>query len=149
MQLADEFDRLIDTLESRGLPYAVAGGLAVAVWGAPRATTDIDILVPSADVPAVVAAVADIGFTLGALPMRFRDGVEVHRLTKIADGDALTLDILVADGFLADVWRDRVRVAHGVREISVVSRDGLIRMKLSAGRGQDIVDVEKLREGDR
>ncbi len=43
MQLAAEFTALIKALEDRSLPYAVVGGLAVAIWGAPRATTDIDL----------------------------------------------------------------------------------------------------------
>lgn len=33
--------------------------------------------------------------------------------------------------------------------ISVVSRDGLIQMKLGAGRPKDIIDVQALRELDR
>lgn len=149
MNLADEFERLIDALEAAHARYAVAGGLALAVWGAPRATTDIDLLVLAEDVPELLALVAPLGFTLEALPMKFSDGVEVRRLTKIEAGDAITLDLLVGGEALEEVWQGRVRLPTERGHMSVVSREGLIRMKLSANRPQDIVDVERLRGMDR
>ena len=39
--LAEELDRLIAALAQAQVDYALAGGLAVAVWGAARATKDI------------------------------------------------------------------------------------------------------------
>ena len=36
-------------LESHGVEYALAGGLAVAVWGEPRTTYDIDFVVASTE----------------------------------------------------------------------------------------------------
>ncbi|MDX2010023.1 MAG: hypothetical protein SFW67_07535 [Myxococcaceae bacterium] len=37
LSLSHEFDGLIAALEQAHLDYALVGGLAVAVWGAPRA----------------------------------------------------------------------------------------------------------------
>ncbi len=34
-----------DFLDRSGIPYAIAGGMAVAVWGEPRATFDVDAAV--------------------------------------------------------------------------------------------------------
>jgi hypothetical protein len=149
MDLAAEFDLLIAAIEERGIPYALAGGLAVAVWGAPRATTDIDLLARPSDVPALLGVAAERGFTLAALPMRFRDGMDVQRVTKIEAGESLTLDLLLVNDTLQPVWDGRVRLPREGGEMSVVSREGLIQMKLSAGRPQDIVDVDNLREADR
>ncbi len=149
MNLADEFDRLIDALEAARIEYAVAGGLAVAVWGAPRATNDIDLLVRPEEVAMVAGTAAGLGFTSEALPMRFADGMEVRRLTKTEKGDALTLDLLLVYDRLGDVWARRVRLPTGRGHMSVVSREGLIQMKLMANRAQDIADVERLRDGDR
>jgi hypothetical protein len=48
--------------------YALVGGLAVAVWGAPRATKDIDLLVQPERLDAAMNAVASCGFTFTAAP---------------------------------------------------------------------------------
>lgn len=45
MDLYVELVHLAQTFEREGLDYALVGGLAVAVWGLPRATQDIDLLV--------------------------------------------------------------------------------------------------------
>ncbi|PIP22939.1 MAG: hypothetical protein COZ91_02105 [Candidatus Nealsonbacteria bacterium CG_4_8_14_3_um_filter_39_7] len=38
-------DQIAEILEGLKIPYAVTGGMAVAVWGNPRFTADIDIIV--------------------------------------------------------------------------------------------------------
>ncbi len=42
LDLEVEFRELIRALEAATIDYAVVGGFAVAIWGAPRATTEID-----------------------------------------------------------------------------------------------------------
>jgi len=68
MVLHEEFARVVDALDSSGVEYALVGGLAVAVWGAPRATKDIDLLIRRDDLAMAMAAVRPCGFTLEALP---------------------------------------------------------------------------------
>src|SRR5580765_4706810 len=58
----------IRALEQANVPYAVAGGNAVAAWvsrvdeTAVRNTQDVDILVDRTDLPAVIAALQQAGF---------------------------------------------------------------------------------------
>ncbi|RYE93549.1 MAG: hypothetical protein EOO75_04115 [Myxococcales bacterium] len=59
------------------------------------------------------------------------------------------LDVLLADGPLEAVWQSRQRVAWHGGELSVVSREGLISLKLEAGRPQDLADVQRLSEVHR
>ncbi len=40
----DTLARLTAIFEQRSIPYALMGGLAVAAWGAPRATEDVGLL---------------------------------------------------------------------------------------------------------
>ena len=58
MTLFDELRGILEALESAQVPYALVGGLAVAVWGAPRATKDIDLLIRREDLPAALARAA-------------------------------------------------------------------------------------------
>ena len=45
MNLFDELMAVTQALDRQSVDYALVGGLAVAVWGAARATKDIDLLV--------------------------------------------------------------------------------------------------------
>lgn len=149
VDLFQEAQRLIAALEERGVPYAVAGAIAVAVHGAPRATTDIDLLVRPEDLPAARAVAEACGFVFEALPMRFSDGMEVVRRTRIEGEEALTVDFLLVDPRLEEVWASRERRRSTAGEFWVVSRTALIRMKALANRPQDVADIQRLNDLDR
>lgn len=149
MDLFEELVALTRELGSAGVDYALAGGLAVAVWGAPRATKDIDLLVRPEALPAAKAAAARRGFTLSAAPMTFRDGMTVERVSRIDAGALLTVDFLIVDANLETAWQSRRTLETTQGPLWVVSRDALIQMKLAAGRSQDIADIEALQELDR
>ena len=149
LDLFEEGVGLLRDLERRGIPYAVAGAVALAIHGVPRATTDIDLLVQPQDLDAVLAVARARRFGIEALPMKFSDGMEVRRVTKTEGADMLTLDLLLVNQNLEPVWSSRERVLTERGEIWVVSRAGLIQMKAWAGREQDLADIRRLRELDR
>ena len=149
LSLTVEFEALVGALEEAGCAYALVGALAVAVHGAPRATSDIDLLVRPEDLDAVKAVARERGFILEALPIQFRDGMRLARVTKVAEGTHLTLDMLLVDATLAPVFEGRERHETGAGPVQVASRAGLIQMKLAAGRPQDVYDVQRLQELDR
>jgi hypothetical protein len=148
--LFDELQDVLGALESAGVDYALIGALAVAVWGAPRATKDIDLLVRREDLPRARAAARDRGFTLEALPLEFKDGTEVQRVSKVdPSGNLMTLDFMLVDANLEQAWASRIVLPFGDGRVSVVSRDALIGMKARAARPQDIMDIQNLKDGDR
>jgi hypothetical protein len=149
IDLFDETMGLLAELERHGVPYAVAGALALAIHGVPRATTDIDLLVRRDDVEATLEVARARGFRVQALPMRFSDGLEVRRSSKVDATVTLTLDLLLVNENLEPVWASRERVATERGDVWVVSRQGLIEMKAWAGREQDLADIRRLRELDR
>src|SRR5438093_13133410 len=67
-KVRERLRRAVAALEAAGIPYAVAGGNAVAAWvsrvdeAAVRNTQDVDILLRRADLPAAIAAMARAGF---------------------------------------------------------------------------------------
>jgi nucleotidyltransferase AbiEii toxin of type IV toxin-antitoxin system len=147
-----EFDAVVTALDEANIEFALCGALALAVHGVPRATKDIDLLAHKTDADRIRAAVRAAGFTFEALPMEFSgSGIEVQRFTKLIDGIPLMLDVLWVNPKLQQVWDGRERVAWRDRELAVVSREGLITLKLTAGRAQDLVDVQSLSaaEGNR
>ncbi len=138
-------DAIATSLDAAHVPYAVCGALALAIHGHPRATKDLDLVTLPEHTDAVKAVARVHGFTLEALPMTFESsGITVHRVSRIVGGQALTLDILDGSGPLRPVWETRERVDTERGPIWVVSRKGLITMKLAAGRPQDLADLARL-----
>lgn len=156
VDLFAEVVALAAALEAAAVEYAICGGVALAIHGAPRATKDIDLMARAADLPRLRDVVRTCGFTLEALPMTFSSsGISIRRFTKIEpDGRTLMVDVLIAEGALESVWQTRTRVAFGgagapESTLWVVSKAGLVTLKLAAGRPQDIVDIQRLEEVSR
>ena len=64
MDFHQDFADLCSLLNARGIEYLIIGGYAVAFYGAPRFTGDLDILIhPSAEqVSRALAALKEFGF---------------------------------------------------------------------------------------
>jgi hypothetical protein len=154
MDPVTELEALIDAFDADAVPYALCGGLALAVHGFPRQTKDIDILVQPVDVERALAAAKRVGFDIPArkivFGLRTNTPREVRRVSKLEDetGKLMTLDLLVVNPELDEVWTTRELVEAGHRRMTVVSRSGLATMKRIAGRPQDLADIAKLEGTD-
>lgn len=147
LDLEQELAAILAALHETGIDYALCGGLAMAVHGAPRATIDIDLLVRDEDLDRIRDVAGRLGFTFRALPMKFSGGsVRIERVTKIdpTDGETLMLDLLVVTPDLEWVWADRERRGWRGGQLTVVSRKGLIQLKTYRSSAQDLADIEKL-----
>lgn len=145
LDLRTELDALTKSLDQAGLPYAVCGALALAIHGHPRATKHIDLITTPETIAPLKAVARVHGFTIEALPMTFTtSGITVHRVSRLAGAQILTLDILDGSGVLGPVWDTREKIQTSRGAIWVVSRQGLITMKLAAGRPQDLADLASL-----
>lgn len=149
MDLFQELKDLTLALDASTVDYALCGGVALAIHGVPRATQDIDLLVRPEDLPRFREVARACGFGLESFPMDFASGITIQRFTKLIEGQPLMLDALLVGGALTGAWQSRqVADIEGGR-VHVVSREGLIALKLAAGRPQDIADVQRLKEAHR
>ena len=146
--LLDEFIGITEGLNKQGIRYAVCGGWAMAIHGFLRATLDIDILILADDLDAVREVAVGLGFDIEGLPLTFDGGrTEIRRISKV-DSDTkelITLDMILVTAFMEDVWNGRQKVVWNNGEYSIVSRDGMRKMKEAAGRPKDLIDLEFLR----
>ncbi|HVS13730.1 MAG TPA: hypothetical protein VMV46_07390 [Thermoanaerobaculia bacterium] len=149
IDLYSELRRLVDALDEERVEYALAGALALAVHGVVRATADIDVLIRPEDEQRAVGVARDLGYRHEAIPMRFNDGTRMRRISRLEEEETLTLDYFLVDEHLEPVWSTRGVLETEEGPLSVVSREGLIRMKTAAGRDQDVADVRRLEEIDR
>ncbi|HEV7241514.1 MAG TPA: nucleotidyl transferase AbiEii/AbiGii toxin family protein [Thermoanaerobaculia bacterium] len=149
LDLFDELTQLVAALDEQRVGYALCGGLAMAVWGFPRATVDIDLLIQSVDLWAAEAVAEARGYRIKARPMSFSSGaIVIHRVSKIDPdgGDVLMLDLMIVTPPIADVWNGREQLDWQGGKISVVSREGLIKLKRFRSSGTDLDDIERLQE---
>jgi hypothetical protein len=151
LDLVEELRGLVDALDRAGVEYAVCGGLAVAIHVRPRATLDVDLLIPRQALAGARNVARARGYAIEAGPMVLTGGaVEMHRFSKPdpATGDLLSLDLLIVTPALRTAWETRERVGWEYGTIPVVSRSGLVAMKRLRGSGQDLDDIRALEEPD-
>jgi len=144
--LLDELSGLISALDENGVEYAVCGGLSMAIHGFARATLDIDVLIRGESLEKAYKIAETKGFDICGLDISFKErAVEIRRVSKIDDnGEVLSLYLLLVTPQVEDVWESREQIDFLGRKLSVVSREGLIKMKRLAGRPQDLADIERL-----
>lgn len=136
--------RATAALEKVGIPYAMAGGNAVAAWvarvdrAAVRNTQDVDILVRRSDLPAITAALEGAGFVRATVMdvVCFIDGPNgsprdaIHLLfasEKVRESYPLpTAD--VTECVSAD-------------DYTIVTLEALVRMKLNSFRRKDQIHL--------
>lgn len=151
LDLIEELRGLVDALDRAGVEFAVCGGLAVAIHVRPRATLDVDLLIPHEALAGAREVARARGYAIEAGPMIVSGGaLEIHRLSKPDPdtGDLLSLDLLIVTPALRGAWETRERVTWEYGSVPVVSRAGLVAMKRLRGSGQDLDDIRALEEPD-
>jgi hypothetical protein len=139
--------RATSALQRAGVPYAVAGGNAVAAWvarvdrAAVRNTQDVDILVRRSDFEAVKVALESVGFEyhnilgvdcfIDGPSGSPRDGVHL-----LFAGEKVRPEYVCPS---ADVTE-----AIPAEQYQVVSLEALVRMKLNSFRDKDRMHVRDL-----
>lgn len=58
MDLREELNRLIESLNEEHIPYALCGGMAFAVHGHPRFTQNLDLLIRETDLERMIEVAA-------------------------------------------------------------------------------------------
>ena len=149
MDLLEELVGLVSRFEEGKIEFALCDGLAMAVYAFPRATLDIDIMIEPESLPHTRRVARDLGFSLDTGLMEFKDrAIQIYRLCKIPPGsqDELVLDLVLVTAETQEVWKSRQKVAWERGIISVVSPEGLIKLKSMRNSGQDRDDISYLRK---
>jgi len=142
-------------LEKAKVPFAIAGGYAVALHGAVRGTVDVDLILRLSrpHFLAAEAALKTLGLTSrlpvsGAEVFDFREEyIKKRNLIAWSFTDAKDPSRIVDIIITHDLAKMKVkRIAAGGRTLPVVGLPDLIAMKRACGRPQDLEDVRALRE---
>ena len=143
LSLESELRQLVQRFNDAKIEYALCGGMAVALHGYPRFTKDIDFLVPSESLNRAIEVAATAGFLDDSGRIPFPDS-DVYRILKIEGSEYRILDLLVPKSLDTLAWTQRLWFDWDGLPICSVSREGLIEMKLAAGRDIDRIDIKQL-----
>jgi hypothetical protein len=117
---------IVERLNAAGIKWALAGGMAMHLYGYVRATTDVDLLAS-----ATLSETAERQLSFGGASY-----------TVPAGGKEISVDVIVRDDFFRAFYeaalRDAVELADGWR---VVSPEWLAILKYLAGRSKDQLDL--------
>jgi hypothetical protein len=145
---------IFDVLARHRVEHMTVGGLAVGFWANPRATKDTDIIVPT-DAPdndeRLRQALAELDAeplpleAPGACALGIRWELEANVERWLTAGGVLDVMREVEGARPYQQMRERAEPTSVFGAPTVmVGREDLIAMKLAAGRGQDVVDLEAL-----
>lgn len=148
--MIDALDELLAGLErleaQQGLKVALIGGLARGVWARPRATMDVDVLVDTTDLDALVDAAPAAGLTANDKEVATLRGSGMTRL-RVPDHPTgpVRLDVLSADHpYYQRVIARAVRTSVLGHEVPVASAEDIVVLKVLADRLQDRADVQAI-----
>ena len=141
--LPDDFREFIECLNDSDVQYLLVGGWAVGLYGNPRLTKDIDFLigVDEINIQKLQEALHAFGGPTVEASV-FTDPGNVFRMGS----SPIQIDIINrADGIdFSECYVNRNILKFDDLEISVISRNDLIRNKKASGRHRDLGDVEFL-----
>ena len=143
---------MLTALDAAQIPACLIGGLVVARWGQPRATTDVDY--------SVLAPYGDEQHILDTLLARFRPRrpdartfALDHRVLLLETGEGVNVDVALA-AFPFEIEAIEHATAWdlgGGMVVRTCSAEHLVIYKLVAARPQDLLDMETIvrRQGRR
>lgn len=145
MELSSDYKEFLRLLNENEVEYLLIGGYAVAYYGYPRYTGDIDfwIALNPTNAERIVKAIKEFGFDSPELTPEFflnpklilRIGVEPYRLEVTTKIDGVDF---------AECYARRNEVEIDGVKVNLISLEHLKINKRASGRNKDLADLENL-----
>ena len=132
------------SFQSHEVRYVVIGGIAAVLYGVPRATFDLDILIDASPENAKHLLEALLEAQLGTAALTTPADVLANEITIF--NDYVRIDVQTSTPGLPfeQAWRQRETMGYQGQIFYVVSLADLIASKRAAGRPVDLEDVRLL-----
>ncbi len=147
MEVQPDFKELFVLLNKHSVEYVIVGGYALAFYGAPRFTGDIDILVcpQSQNAVRIMDALNEFGF--GSVGLTEEDFAITHKVIQLG-APPVRVDLITS---LTGVsWEEAAAAkspgSYGDVPVFFIGRKEFIANKRAMGRKKDLADIEALGE---
>ncbi|HEX9972613.1 MAG TPA: DUF6036 family nucleotidyltransferase [bacterium] len=139
-QLRDVFA----SFQKHDVKYMVIGGIAAILYGVPRATFDLDILIEATigNAQKLLDALLDAKF--GTASLTSAQDLADTEITIFEDRVRIDVQISTPGIDFEKAWERRQIMNYHGQEFSVVSKEDLVASKRAAGRKVDLDDVRLL-----
>lgn len=145
LRLPPDFKEFLQLLNSEKVEYLLVGGLAVGIYGYPRATGDMDLWVAATADNADKLARVMLAFGFARATVKSKDFQQPNQVIRMGVPPVCIDLITTATGvdFSACYSRRQPMTIDGV-DVSVIHADDLKANKKATGRAKDINDLENL-----
>ncbi len=147
METQSDFKELLALLNANHVDYIIVGGYALAYYGLPRFTGDLDLLVkPDTDnARGIIDALSEFGFS--SLGLTEDDFIQPEQVVQLGRPPVRVDFITSISGVTWDeAWDGRIEGSYGDIPVNYLGRGQFIANKLATGRTRDLADVELLSE---
>ena len=137
------------SFEKHDVRYMIIGGIAAILYGVPRATFDLDILIePTHDnAKRLLRALLEAG--LGTADLTTPEEIVANEITIFQDRVRIDVQTSTPGIDFKTAWKRRVEMKYEGQKFNVLSREDLIASKHAAGRNVDMEDVRLLELPDK
>jgi hypothetical protein len=146
--MLDQLQSVFASFQKNDVKYLVIGGIAAVLYGVPRATFDLDVLIaPTRDnVDRLLSAMIEAG--LGTASLTSADDVLSKEITIFTDRIRLDVQTSTPGITFEQAWERRVTMNYRGQTLEVISLGDLIASKKAAGRDVDLEDIRILQSAE-
>jgi len=145
IQLPPDFKEFLQLLNEKQVEYLLIGGYAVAYYGHPRATGDIDVWIATnpENASKLLAALKAFGF--GETGASAKLLMETDRVIRMGMPPIrIEIQTSVSGVEFEECYNRKVVATLDGIPVNMISREDLKRNKRAAGRNKDLSDLENL-----
>ncbi len=142
--MLNQLKGVFSSFENHQVRYLVIGGIASVLYGVPRATFDLDILIEATPENAERLLAALEEANLGTAALVSVEELLAHEITIFKDKIRIDVQTFTPGIKFHSAWNNREIMVHQGQDFYVVSKSDLIASKRAAGREVDLADVSLL-----
>jgi len=132
------------SFQQHEVKYVVIGGIAAVLYGVPRATFDLDILIEASPENSRRLLDALIEAGMGTAALTNVEEILSNEITIFKDRVRIDVQISTPGLCFKEAWKKKKTMEYQGQAFHVVSLNHLISSKKAAGRDVDLEDVRLL-----
>lgn len=147
MEIQQDFKELLELFNEHQVDFIIVGAYALAFYGVPRFTGDLDIFIKSDTKNAHLVLQALIDFGFGSLGLKASDFNTPEQVIQLGV-PPVRIDIITSltDVSWDEAFAGRVKGLYGNIPVYYIGRKQFIKNKRATGRNKDLADLESLGE---